>query len=102
MHCSVLCPAFVVSDVFDNFESLRPSVVPSLRATPEGAQAVEGMKGLMALGLTARAAGEQVVQAIRERRFYVLTHPHWSTMIQNRLENILEGRDPVGIPPPAN
>lgn len=100
VHCSVLCPAFVVSDVFDNFESLRPSVVPSLRATPEGAQAVEGMKGLMALGLSAREAGEQVVQAIRERRFYVLTHPEWASMVEARARAIVDGEDPARPAPP--
>ena len=57
VRCSVLCPAFVASDVFDNFETLRPAAVPSPRATPEGAQAIEGMKGLLAMGLSARDAG---------------------------------------------
>jgi hypothetical protein len=39
------------------------------------------------------------VRAIREERFYVLTHPHWENMIRNRMQNILEGRDPTQVPP---
>ena len=100
VHCSVLCPAFVASDVFDNFEALRPPVVPTPRATPEGAQAIEGMKGLLATGLPAREAGEIVLDAIREERFYVLTHPAWASMVEARMRAIVDGEDPARPAPP--
>ena len=100
IHCSVLCPAFVASEVFDNFETLRPESVPSPRATPEGAQAVEGMKGLLAMGLSARKAGEIVLQAIRDERFYVLTHPEWASMVDARARAIVDGEEPARPTPP--
>ena len=40
-----------------------------------------------------------VVEGIREERFYLLTHPHWKNMIRARMENVLEGRDPIAEPP---
>ena len=98
--CSVLCPAFVASQVFDNFETLRPEAVPSPRATPEGAQAIEGMKGLLATGLPAREAGEIVLDAIRENRFYVLTHPAWASMVEARMRAIVDGEPPARPIPP--
>jgi short-subunit dehydrogenase len=100
VRCSVLCPAFVASDVFDNFETLRPAVVPTPRATPEGAQAIEGMKGLLATGLPAREAGEIVLDAIREERFYVLTHPSWASMVEARMRAIVDGEEPARPAPP--
>ncbi len=100
VKCSVLCPAFVASEVFDNFETLRPKAVPSPRQTPEGAQAIEGMKGLLASGLPAREAGEMVLDAIREERFYVLTHPTWVNMVEGRMRAIVDGEDPARPAPP--
>lgn len=100
VKCSVLCPAFTRSEVFDNFERLKPDAVRSPRATEAGRQAVEGMKQLLAHGLSARAVGELVVQAIREQRFYVLSHPDWAYMVEARMRGILEGIDPQRPLPP--
>jgi NAD(P)-dependent dehydrogenase (short-subunit alcohol dehydrogenase family) len=100
VRCSVLCPAFVASDVFDNFESLRPESVPSPRATPEGAQVIDGMKGLLAMGMPARRAGEIVLDAIRDERFYVLTHPEWAPMVEARMRAIVDGEPPARPAPP--
>ena len=101
VHCSVVCPAFVVSEVFDNFDTLRPEVVPSPRATPEGAQALDAVKGLMAAtGMPAREAGEIVLQAIRDEKFYVLTHPEWASMVEARARAIVDGEDPARPVPP--
>ena len=57
------------------------------------------VEGLIANGLDPNAVGDIVVDAIRSERFYVLTHPTWVNMVRHRMENILEGRDPVGVPP---
>ena len=100
VRCSVLCPAFVASEVFDNFEMLRPGTVPTPRATPEGAQAIDAMKGLLATGLPAREAGEIVLEAIREERFYVLTHPAWASMVEARMRAIVDGEQPARPAPP--
>jgi len=39
-----------------------------------------------------------VVDAVKQERFYILTHP-WNDMIEQRVQNILQGRDPIGIAP---
>ena len=100
VKCSVLCPAWVASEVFDNFERLRPEGVPTPLDRPGGREAIEGMKGLLASGLTAREAGEIVLQAIRDERFYVLTHPDWASMVEGRVRAILDGSDPARPAPP--
>jgi hypothetical protein len=40
-----------------------------------------------------------VLDAIKEERFYVLPHPQFKTMVRDRLERILDERNPdVGAP----
>ncbi len=100
VKCSVLCPAFVTSDVFDNYETLRPEGVRSHLATEQGRQMVDGMKHFLKTGMPARRAGEIVLEAIREERFYVLTHPEWASMVEGRLRGIIDGTGPLRPPPP--
>ena len=45
--------------------------------------------------------GDQVLSAIREERFYILTHPDWNYMIEHRVQTILDGRNPSMVPPPG-
>jgi hypothetical protein len=49
--------------------------------------------------LDPKEVGQLIVESIREKRFYVLTHPTWKNMIQHRHENIVEGRDPSTVAP---
>ena len=44
---------------------------------------------------------ERVFEAVRDERFYVLTHPTWKPAIRARMETILEERTPAfGVAPP--
>ena len=36
-----------------------------------------------------------MLDAIREERFYILTHTEMTPMVQRRMEDILEGRTPT-------
>ena len=100
---SVLCPGWVRTRIAES-ERNRPET-PRPDPGPNAAQ-FEMMRKMIASfvegGLDPLEVGRLVAQSIREKRFYVLPHPHWSGMIQNRFENILEGRNPVAVPPPAN
>jgi NAD(P)-dependent dehydrogenase (short-subunit alcohol dehydrogenase family) len=100
VKCSVLCPAFVTSDVYDSYEELRPEGVKSHLGTEEGRQMVTGMKHFLDSGMPARDAGEIVLQAIRDERFYILTHPGWASMVEGRMRGILDGTGPLRPAPP--
>jgi len=97
---SVLCPGWVRTNIMES-ERNRPEAP---RAAPgKGAEHFEMLRKLSASfvqgGLDPLEVGTLAVRAIREKRFYVLTHPHWENMIRNRMERILEGRDPIGVAP---
>lgn len=100
---SVLCPGWVNTAIFEA-ERNRPAEFRPPEEQPLSPQAQMAFKigaEMVAKGLDPRDVGETVLQAVREERFYVLTHPHWNNMIQHRLENILGGRAPTPVGPPG-
>jgi NAD(P)-dependent dehydrogenase (short-subunit alcohol dehydrogenase family) len=101
LKVSVLCPGWVNTRIIES-ERNRPEAP---RETPGPEEAQFGImrklvEQLIASGLDPNAVGDIVVDAIRSERFYVLTHPTWINMVEARMQNILQGRNPVGVPPP--
>jgi NAD(P)-dependent dehydrogenase (short-subunit alcohol dehydrogenase family) len=99
---SVLCPGWVRTRILESERNRveSPREAP-LEATAEMAAMRQLVEGFVASGKDPIDVGRLVVDSIRERRFYVLTHPHWKQMIEHRMKNILEDRDPTGVMPPA-
>jgi hypothetical protein len=69
--------------------------LPQDRTSPEAEIRRKLVESMLASGLEPRKVGDLVLDAIREERFWVLTHPHWKSMIRHRMENVLEERDPT-------
>ena len=51
--------------------------------------------GFVAEGIRPAVVADMVVSAIEERRFYILTHPEWQTMVRDRVERMLGGENPT-------
>ncbi len=95
--CSVLCPAYVPTGIADS-ERNRPATLAnpaSVQKSPEQL-AKEAMlqKAVRSGKLSADDIGAAVLAAVKEDRFYILTHPRIKGAIQARMEDILEGRQP--------
>lgn len=93
---SVLCPAIVKTRMKDA-ERNRP---PELRNPPEHKPTLpESMKrghhGIKVEGETAGEMADQVFDAIRDEKFYILPHPDFREAIGTRYKNIMEERDPT-------
>jgi NAD(P)-dependent dehydrogenase (short-subunit alcohol dehydrogenase family) len=100
---SVLCPAFVATKIMDadrNRPADRPDASPE-PTDPRSQIFFEWFGEQIDKGLTARSVGDQVLSAIREERFYILTHPDWNYIIEHRVRSILEGQNPSTMPPPG-
>ncbi len=98
---SVLCPGFVSTNILES-ERNRPEAPredPG-EVPPQFEMFLKMFEDLVKRGLPPVEVGRIVVDAIRNRRFYVLTHP-WKNMIEHRMRNILEDRDPTGVMPPG-
>jgi NAD(P)-dependent dehydrogenase (short-subunit alcohol dehydrogenase family) len=91
---SVLCPAYVPTRIAES-ERNRPAEFRkgrmSARSLARGAMVAQAVaKGKLSADDVARA----VVSAVKEDRFYVLTHPRIKGAIQARMEDILGERAP--------
>jgi NAD(P)-dependent dehydrogenase (short-subunit alcohol dehydrogenase family) len=91
---SVLCPAYVPTGIVDS-ERSRPK---ELAAAPKSEQTLarEAMlrKAVKSGKVSADQVAKAVVAAIKEERFYILTHPKIKGAIQARMEDILNARAP--------
>jgi len=94
---SVLCPGFVRTQIASS-ERNRPDAQPAPAIAGPGAVLGQAIHQLVESGQPPEAIAERVVSAIREPRFYVLTHPETKPAIEHRLRDILEERPP-GIDP---
>ena len=91
---SVLCPAYVPTGIVDS-ERSRPKDLPKSEKSRE-TLAKEAMlrKAVTSGKVSADQVAQAVVAAVKEERFYILTHPRIKGAIQARMEDILEGRAP--------
>jgi NAD(P)-dependent dehydrogenase (short-subunit alcohol dehydrogenase family) len=97
---SVLCPGWVRTNIMESERNRPEAPRPAPGASAAQAEAILGViKGLVQAGLDPLEVGRLVVRAIRDERFYVLTHPTWDNMIRNRMQRILDGLDPTPVPP---
>ena len=82
---SILCPGGVATQLFaadrNVPESLRGRVTPPARARDD----VDRTQP--------REVGELVVQAVRENRFWIITHPEFRGMIERRTQRLLDAFD---------
>ncbi|KAK48896.1 hypothetical protein BG58_19475 [Caballeronia jiangsuensis] len=93
---SLLCPAFVPTGIADA-ERSRPEALANdapytasqKLAARQLTRAVEGGK------LTARDVALLTFDAVREGRFYVITHPNIMASVQLRLDDIAQLRNPT-------
>jgi NAD(P)-dependent dehydrogenase (short-subunit alcohol dehydrogenase family) len=88
---SVLCPGWVNTKIGES-ERNRPADLAAERVVDgEGFGAM--LSGFLESGLQPADVADQVVDAVRNDRFYIFTHP-WQEMIDARLRDIVEGRNP--------
>jgi short-subunit dehydrogenase len=91
---SVLCPAYVPTGIVDS-ERARPKELPAAKKSKE-TLAREAMlrKAVRSGKVSAGQVAQAVVAAVKQERFYILTHPRIKGAIQARMEDILAGRAP--------
>ncbi|MGH8909022.1 MAG: SDR family NAD(P)-dependent oxidoreductase [Egibacteraceae bacterium] len=88
---SVLCPALVRTRIFEA-ERNRPARLRNPGQRPNLPD--ERVTEFSAAGLEPDVVADAVVNAIRDSRFSVLTHPEWLDAISARCAGIVEGTGP--------
>jgi NAD(P)-dependent dehydrogenase (short-subunit alcohol dehydrogenase family) len=93
---SVLCPGWVNTRIHEADRNRPPELQPDAEADADMAEMGRQILGsLIASGIPPAEVANQVLDAIREERFYILTHPEMTPMVQHRMEDIVEGRNPA-------
>ena len=97
LGCSVLCPAYVPTGIVDS-ERNRPQQLqnPAREKTAEELALEAGLRKAVTSGRqSADDVAQKVYEAVREERFYILTHPKIKASIRWRMEDILAEHNPT-------
>lgn len=94
---SVLCPGYVETGITrsgrNRPETLRSEEAPPARAMA-GGWTGDATDALKAIAVPAADVADRVVRAIRDERFWILTHDNADARLRSRFDAILEGRNP--------
>jgi NAD(P)-dependent dehydrogenase (short-subunit alcohol dehydrogenase family) len=92
---SVLCPGFVRTNIL-NSERNRPTELHDepVELSPEQQAAWAFMSAAVNAGLPPSQVADQVFEAIKEERFYILTDLRWTEVIRLRVEKLLRLENP--------
>jgi NAD(P)-dependent dehydrogenase (short-subunit alcohol dehydrogenase family) len=108
---SVLCPGFVNTNILSCARNRPPELADT--AEPMTGPVVDVFRQWfveqLKQGLSPRQVGDQVLAAIRDDRFYVLTHPDWNPAIERRMRSTVAtrcrcggGHETLSAPPRAH
>ena len=92
---SVLCPYFVPTGIAASHRN-RPADTPGGKPTRSQriAQAMTG-KAVESGKVSAADVAAMVFHALREKRFYIYSHPKALAAVQTRLEDVMQARNPT-------
>ena len=96
---SVLCPAWVRTRLADADRN-RPAELqnPEREKNAQELAIEQAVRGFLDSGISTEEVADAVVNAIKEERLYILTHPQSIEAVRTRMEDILENRNPSGLP----
>ena len=89
---SVLCPGWVNTRIHEAGRN-RPGGGDPVQMADEGMR--ELIASVIAAGIDPADVAAMVVDAVKTRRFYVLTHPDWTRFAAERTQRMVDGEDPV-------
>jgi NAD(P)-dependent dehydrogenase (short-subunit alcohol dehydrogenase family) len=98
LKVSVLCPGWVNTQLMDSERNRPAELLNDQEPGPTVEAFKETVRGLLVAGLTPEAVADHVFNAIRDEKFYILTHPDMKEAIRTRMEGILEERNPTFDP----
>lgn len=96
VHASVLCPYFVPTGIHMSHRN-RPKEMRS-EGKPTASQMIAqamSTKAVTSGKVTATDTAQLVFDAIEKGQFYIYTHPQALGMVQTRLEDVVQGRNPT-------
>ncbi len=92
---SVLCPGLVRTNIVDT-ERNRPADLKNepVKMTPEMQAGLNALKAAFEAAMPPSRVADIVFDAVKDERFYILTHPEWMEVIQMRTDSLLRMENP--------
>ncbi len=90
---SVLCPSWVNTNIHRSFRN-RPAHLGGGCPQNEGTPLTDALAQLLAGGMAPETVADHVADAVRRRRFWVLTHPDVLPTVEARAAGIVAGENP--------
>jgi NAD(P)-dependent dehydrogenase (short-subunit alcohol dehydrogenase family) len=91
---SVLCPAYVPTRITESERNRPKELLVSEKSDQTLAREAMLRKAVASGKISADQVAQAVVAAVKDERFYILTHPRIKGAIRARMEDILEERAP--------
>jgi NAD(P)-dependent dehydrogenase (short-subunit alcohol dehydrogenase family) len=100
VHVSVLCPGWVNTRIGESDRNRPERLAGPVTAAGPG---LGLLQGVLERGMTPAAVAEQVVDAVRAERFWILTHDReaesWIDAVNRRAQSLIDRTDPAfGVP----
>lgn len=90
---SVLCPGFVKTRIFDS-ERNRPQDLQGTRRE-RTAEDEARLDEILATAISPGQVAEQVLESVREGRFWIFTHPEFARIVQLKMQSMLDAFPPL-------
>jgi len=95
VHASVLCPYYVPTGIHLSHRNRPQDLRSEGKPTPSQMIAhAMSTKAVTSGKLTAADTARLVFEAVESGRFYIYTHPKALGMVQQRLDDVVQGRNP--------
>jgi len=97
VQAHVLCPFFVATGIGQSSRN-RPKELSNPPSTPTPSQLIAQAMTDKAVGsgkVTAAMVAQFVVDAVRDDRFYIYSHPKALGSVQTRMEDVMQQRNPT-------
>src|SRR5690606_331280 len=92
---TLLCPAFVPTGISESERNRPAAELAAVEETESRTAAPAGLNKAVTPGkITAEDVANMTFDAIRENRFYVVTHPKILSSVELRLQDIVAQRNP--------
>ncbi len=96
VKCSVLCPAYVPTQIAESERNRPKNLVGNRTKTDEDIARENNLRKAVSSGkISAEAVADLVLKAIIDEKFYILPHEKIKGAIESRMQDILEDRTPL-------
>ncbi len=102
LRVSVVCPGWVNTQVVESDRNRPGGPVNDDEVDPLFGMVRAALRVTMPNAMPPSQVADLVVDAILNDKFYVLPHQTWKPMIETRMQDILEERDPTLSQPPED